>query len=171
MEAANKFNLTPLFGTRKMRNLMLFATVAMIACAGTAASAQDPAATPALQTVEQRVLATEDEYVAAEVSRNEAILRRMIDDRFVYNSSRGTTSGKEELIQEVLKMAMVGQTLRERTVLVEGDIAFIFGTADLRFAGPDRTETTSSLRYTSVYVNRQGQWRMLALQMQQRAQD
>ena len=31
------------------------------------------------------------------------------------------------------------------------------------------TESTSSLRYTSTYVKRAGQWRMLALQMQQRA--
>jgi ketosteroid isomerase-like protein len=154
-----------------MRSLILFATVAMIACVGTAASARDVTATSTPQTEEQRVLAAEDEYAAAEVSRDEATLRRLLDDRFVYNSSRGTTSGKEELIREVLGMAMVGQTLRERTVLVEGDIAFIFGTADLRFAGPDRTETTSSLRYTSVYVNRQGLWRMLALQMQQRAKE
>jgi ketosteroid isomerase-like protein len=121
------------------------------------------------QAEEQRVIATEDEYVAAEVSRDEATLRRLIDDKFVFNSSQGTTSGKEELIQSVLKMAMVGQTVRERSVLIEGDIAFTFGTADLRFASPGKAESTSSLRYTSAYVKRQGQWRMLALQMQQRA--
>ena len=118
---------------------------------------------------EQHVLAAEDEYVAAEVSRDEAALRRLVDDRFVLNSSNGSTSGKEELIQAVLKMNIVDQTIRERTVLVEGDVAIIFGTADLRLAPAGKPETVSSLRYTSTYVRRDGQWRMLALQMQQRA--
>lgn len=123
----------------------------------------------AVQAEEQRVLATEDEYVAAEVRRDEATLRRLIDDRFTFNSSHGATSGKEELIQSILKMKMVGQSVRERSVLIEGDVAFVFGTADLRFFSPEKGESVSSLRYTSTYVNRQGQWRMLALQMQQRA--
>ena len=123
------------------------------------------------QREEWRVFAAEDEYVAAEVSRDEAALRRIVDDRFVFNSSNGTTSGKDELIAEVLKMGMIGQTIRERTVLIDGDIAIVFGTADLKFAGPDSTEALSSLRYTSTYVNRQGHWRMLALQMQKRASE
>ena len=123
------------------------------------------------QDEERRVFAAEDEYVAAEVSRDEAALRRLVDDRFVFNSSDGTTSGKAELIAEVLKMAMIGQTIRERSALIEGNIAIVFGTADLKFAGPDHTESLSSLRYTSTYVNRQGQWRMIALQMQKRASE
>lgn len=120
------------------------------------------------QTEEQRVLAAEDEYVAAEVHRDEATLRRLVDDRFVFNSSSGKTTGKEELIRSILGMNMVGQTVRERTVLIEDDIALVFGTADLRFPAEGGGESVSSLRYTSTFVNRDGQWRMLALQMQQR---
>lgn len=118
---------------------------------------------------EQRVLAVEDEYITAEVGRDEPTLRRIIDDRFVHNSSNGKTSGKEELIQAVLRMKMVGQVLRERTVLIEGDVAIVFGTADLRFAPSGRPEIVSSLRYSTTYVKRDGEWRMLALQMQPRS--
>jgi ketosteroid isomerase-like protein len=113
----------------------------------------------------QQVLAVEDEYIAAEVSRDEATLRRLVDNRFVLNSSNGRISDKEALISGVLRMNMVGQTISERTALVEGDIAIIFGTAELRFGGAGQEDTTSVLRYTSTYVNRKGQWRMLALQM------
>ena len=120
---------------------------------------------------EHQVLATEDAYVAAEVRRDEAALRRVIDDAFVYNASTGTTSGKDALIQNVLQMRMVGQTIRERTVRVEGSFALVFGTADLRLAREDGTESVSSLRYTSVYVKRDEGWRMLALQMQARTTD
>ena len=125
--------------------------------------------TSTLDGEEHRVLAAEDEYVAAEVGRDEATLRRLIDDRFVFNSSDGTTSSKEELIRSVLDMDMIGQTLRERSVFVEGDVAFVFGTADLRFDVQGGPDAVSSVRYTSAYVKRDGEWRMLTLQMQQRA--
>jgi ketosteroid isomerase-like protein len=121
------------------------------------------------QSEERRVLAAEDEYITAEVNRDEAALRRLVDDRFVLNSSNGTTSDKDALIRAVLKMSMVGQTTRERSVLLEGDVAVIFGTADMRFAAPGKPETVSSQRYTSTYVRRAGQWRMVALHMQPRA--
>ena len=122
-------------------------------------------------TTEQQVLAVEDEYVAAEIHRDEAALRRLVDDRFVFNTSKGTTTGKEELISSVMGMAMVDQTIRERSVLVEGDIGFVFGTAEITFAGEDDERSVTALRYTAAYVNRGGQWRMLSLQMQRRAAD
>jgi len=150
------------------RTLLAVAMACAILSPLTGFSQSNPPASNS-QDEERRVFAAEDEYVAAEVSRDEAALRRLVDDRFVFNPSNGTTSGKDELIAEVLKMAMLGQTIRERSVLIDGDIAIVFGTADLKFAGPGNTESLSSLRYTSTYVNRQGQWRMLALQMQKRA--
>jgi len=121
------------------------------------------------QIEEQRVLAAEDEYIAAEVARDEPTLRRLVDDQFAFNSSTGATTGKTDFIESVLKLAMVGQSVRERSVLIEGDVALIFGTAELRFADPGKDDAIQNLRYTSTYVKRQGQWCMLALQMQQRA--
>jgi len=119
---------------------------------------------------EQRVLAVEDEYVAAEINRDEASLRRILDDHFVFNSSDGTTSGKDALIEDILGWNMSGQTLSERTVIVEGDTAVICGTTELRFAVSGEEDSRSLLRYTSIYIKRQGQWRFLALQMAKRAQ-
>ncbi|UCH27305.1 MAG: nuclear transport factor 2 family protein [Trueperaceae bacterium] len=117
---------------------------------------------------EQRVLATEDEYVAAEITRDETALRRILDDRFVLNAGDGTTSGKDALIESILSWNMTGQTISERTVVVEGDTAVTFGTTELRFALSDGEESTSLLRYTATYIKRAGQWRMLALQMVKR---
>lgn len=122
---------------------------------------------------EQRVLAVEDEYVVAEVSRDEAALRRILDDRFLWNRSNGSTTGKEAYVQSIMSdsFSLVGQTIRERSLLIQGDVAFVFGTADLRFAGAGQPETRSSLRYTAAYVRRDGQWRMLVLQMQGRSSE
>ena len=52
---------------------------------------------------------------------------------------------------------MLGQSLRERSVLIEGDIALVFGTADIRFSNGAEGERVVSLRYTTAYVKRDGQ--------------
>ena len=153
---------------KSMRFSVFMAMVVVAGFASLHCAAQQNAVPAKVSGEEQRVLAAEDEYVAAEVSRDESALRRLVDEKFTQNSPNGTTSGKEGLIQAVLKMRMVGQSVRERSVLIEGDIALIFGTADLRFADPGKEDRVASLRYTSIYVKRNGQWRLLALQMQPR---
>lgn len=139
--------------------LLFSAGLLATACAGSDSPEEAP------QNEEERVLAAEDEYVAAEIAGDEAALRRLVDDRFVLNGGDGTTSDKEALIRGVLGMNMTGQTITERSVLVDGDLAVIFGTAGLRLQNDEGAERVSELRYTSVYVKRQDQWRMLALQM------
>jgi ketosteroid isomerase-like protein len=141
------------------------ASASMVACASLPARRADAD----LQRESQRVLAAEDAYVAAEVRRDEASLRRLVDDKFTYNAADGTTSGKDELIRGILRMDMTGQTVSERSVLLEGDVAVIMATTELRFGGADGPPRTSRLRYTAVYVKREGAWRMLALQMQPRS--
>ena len=114
---------------------------------------------------EERVLAVEDEYVAAEISRDDATLHRILDDRFVFNANNGTTSGKAELIAGVLGWKMTWQKITERTVLVDGNTAVICGTTELRFASDGGEDTKSLLRYTSTYIKRQDEWRFIALHM------
>jgi len=121
-----------------------------------------------LTEVERQVLAVEDEYVPAEVNRDEPELRRLLDDRFGYNRGDGKVLDKEEYIASVMKLSMVDQKLSERSVMVEDDVAVTFGTAELTFQRPDSTLSVSDLRYTAVYINRDGEWRMLAVQLQKK---
>ena len=116
-----------------------------------------------MRLIEAQVLATEDAYVTAEVSRDEKALNLLVDEDFVYNSGDGTTTGKQELISAILDMNMVDQTISERSVIVEGDKSIIFGTAELKVQDPGKEPNFSKLRYTSVYVKSEAQWRMLAL--------
>ncbi|MBT8401740.1 MAG: nuclear transport factor 2 family protein [Rhodothermia bacterium] len=151
-----------------MKHLLLLAalggTVLLPGCGKPDSLAED-----SISNQEEIVLATEDEYVAAEINRDEASLRRILDDRFVFNSNNGTTSGKEELIKNVLSWNMTGQEITERSAVVADDTAVVLGTTELRFASDDGDETTSLLRYTATYVLRQGQWRLLALHMAKRS--
>lgn len=91
-----------------MRIPNVVVSVAAAALAGLLTGCAQGITAPVAQTEEQRVLAVEDEYVAAEVSRDEATLRRIVDDRFTFNSSNGTTT------------------------LIEGDVALVFGTPALQ---------------------------------------
>jgi len=153
-----------------MRTLSLAITL-LLAVAMTRSSALAQAKVAEILTEEQQVLAIEDEYVVAEVNRDEAALRRILDDRFLWNRSNGSTTGKEAYVQSIMSdsFSLVGQTIRERSVLLHGEVAFVFGTADLRFARAGEPETKSSLRYTAAYVRHDEQWRMLVLQMQGRS--
>lgn len=72
-------------------------------------------ASSGIEAEEQRVLAVEDECVAAEVSRDEETLQGLVDNRLVIKTSGGVTSGKEELIQHVLELNDSGGC-RDRTV-------------------------------------------------------
>jgi rhodanese-related sulfurtransferase/ketosteroid isomerase-like protein len=117
---------------------------------------------------EKAVTDAEDEWIRAEIERDEATLRRIIDDRFVLNSNSGQTSGKEALIEGVLSWNMTGQIISERSVLIEGDTAMIFGTTELRFSSEGNEDTASLLRYTTTYIKRHGQWRAIGLHMAKR---
>ena len=64
----------------------------------------------------------------------------MTPNHFVFNSNDGKTLDKAALISNVLGVNMVAQTISERTVLVEGDIAVVFGTAELRFAATGKRD-------------------------------
>lgn len=116
------------------------------------------------------VLAAEDAWIRAEIDGDEAVLRRVIDDQFTLNYSNGTTAGKEQLINTVTNWSMTDQEITERSVVVSGDTAVVFGTAELFFATDDGGERSSLLRYTTTWVRRGEQWRAIALHMSGRAQ-
>jgi hypothetical protein len=124
----------------------------------------DGSVAPAL-TDEQQVIATESEWVQAEVHRDAAVLGHVLDDRFLVNSSTGKLSDKSTVIADVLGWKMTSQTITDRTVLIDGDTAIVFGTANFRFAVDGKDDEVSAGRYTTTYIKRDGRWRALALQM------
>jgi hypothetical protein len=141
--------------------IRLIALSALFGALGVSIAAADSAE-------ESAVIAVEDEWIRAEIDHDEATLREVIDDRFTFNSNSGQTSGKEDMIQGVLASKMSGQNISERSVLVDDDVAMIFGTAEFLYAVPDGEDATSLARYTSVYVKRDGQWRVIGLHMAER---
>jgi ketosteroid isomerase-like protein len=111
---------------------------------------------------EQQVLAVEDAWIDAETRRDEAALRRIMDDRYTVNRSDGTTVGKEAEVVRLLGSNILSATLSERSVLVDGDTAVTFGTVNVTMPADGAGTVTSAARYTLTYVRRNGHWRALA---------
>ena len=116
---------------------------------------------------ERQILALTREWVEAETNRDEAALRRILDDRIVATVGTGQPFGKEDYIKGVMEVAarkMVGHDLREQTVVVEGDTGVEVGTDAIRFVTKG-AETISTYRYTATYIKRGDRWTVLALHM------
>lgn len=89
---------------------------------------------------------------------------RLIDERCVINANNGTTTDKRPFFRRVLAMQIVGQTIRERTALVDRDVGFANGTAELRRGVVGMDHAVSVLRRKATCVKRAGQWPIQALQ-------
>jgi ketosteroid isomerase-like protein len=151
-------------------SLTRWAILALIAAAGCGPQPEHtrgPAAAAASD--EQAVLAADDAYAAAEVRRDEAALRRLVDDRFLRNHDDGTTSGKEAFIAAVLGLKLVDQIISERSVVMEGPVGLVMATTELYFDQSEGSRPVSRLRYTAAYVKRDNSWLMLSLHIQPRA--
>jgi ketosteroid isomerase-like protein len=60
---------------------------------------------------------------------------------------------------------MTSQTITDRTVVVDGDTAIVYGAANSRCAVEGKGDDVSAGRYTTTCIEGDGQWRALALQM------
>jgi hypothetical protein len=63
-------------------------------------------------------------------------------------------------------MDMFGQTVSEGTVIIENDVSIVFGTTKLLLGDSGTQTRASTLRYTSAYVTRDGEWQLISLHMQ-----
>ena len=142
----------------------VYAAIVLVVAFSSVQTQAEVSAVPAL-TDEQQVIATETAWVQAEVQRDAAVLERVLDDRFLVNSSTGKLSDRATVIADVLSWKMNSQTITDRTVVVDGDTAIVFGTANFRFAVEGQDDEASAGRYTTTYIKRDGRWRALALQM------
>ena len=143
------------------RRAVSFRCRAIAAAAFLLAGASSPltAQTPAEQAVRQ----VEDRRVKAIIDDDFAALDVILADDLTYAHSSGVLDTKASYL-EALKSGKTKYLTFDRTpsvVRLYGDTAVITGTATLSLRGQ---AAPFSLRYTLVYVRRDGQWRMVAWQ-------
>ena len=129
------------------------------------AFAADPtaAAAPAL-AAEQQVLALDRAWADAEVRRDAAALRQILDDRFIATFGAGKPLDKEAFISAIVDEEVdptASQELSDRTVLVDRDTAVVVETDTVRGTA-DGQAYTAVYRLTTTYVRHGDRWVALA---------
>ncbi len=139
----------------KILVLTLACSLAVASLAGEPRKSADP---------KQQVLDLEKEWVNAEIKRDSAALRRILDDKFIATFGARQPRDKEAFIKGIISAGVDPteyQTLTDETVIVDGDTAIVVGTDTLH--GTRKGEPyTINARYTITYIRRHGQWLALA---------
>ena len=110
---------------------------------------------------EQKIVALNQEWADAEVRQDEAVLQRILDDRFLVTDGQGKTIDKAAFIDAVRHFSMVSQIIGDQIIHLYDNTAVVVGTATIQFSG---SAELRQLRYTTTYVKRQGMWRAIAEQ-------
>jgi hypothetical protein len=136
------------------------------ACLAASASLGGEAGHPAASVSddEQQLVKLERDWITAEINRDPATLRRILDDRFMATFAAGKSVDKEGFIKVVLGDGAdntLAQVLTERSVRVAEDTAVIFETDTVR--GIDHGKPyTLVLRISTTYIKRHSHWLALA---------
>lgn len=143
----------------------LLAALALAGCVAPApavADSSDPQTAPAADTRHQ-LIDLETDWVAAEDKRDQAALRRILDDKFVATFGAGKTYDREAFIQVFVGPidASASHTVTYEAIIIDGDTAVTVAT-DTSRGTRDGAAYTAAYRYTVTYIRRHGRWLALA---------
>ena len=110
---------------------------------------------------EKAVIATERQRFDAQVSKDVAVLDRVLADDLIYAHSNGTSDTKQSYIESIRsgKSRYEAVDVLEQKVRIYGSTAVIKGVCLIKTQPSDL-----KLSYTDVYVKKNGQWQMVTWQ-------
>jgi ketosteroid isomerase-like protein len=117
---------------------------------------------PLATSDEDQILALNRKWGDAEVRHDDAVLQRILDDRFVCTWPSGMTVDKAGFITAVFHGSFISQTFSDEITLIHGDTAVSVGTDTVKGFATYGAEETDVLRFTATYIKRDGQWRAVA---------
>ena len=139
--------------------------LALACCMAASSVAAEPTSsqTAAATDARQQLLDLEQEWVAAEDNRDGAVLRRILDERFVVTFGADKTYDREAFIKLFAGDVdlTASHTLTYEAVIIDDGSAVLVGTDTARGTRHSKAYT-AVYRYTVTYIRRHGQWRALA---------
>ncbi|GAB3263142.1 hypothetical protein GCM10027347_29490 [Larkinella harenae] len=114
---------------------------------------------------EKAVLEVERQRFDAQVTRNYAVLEKVLGDDLIYTHSHGLQDNKQSYIQSLKdgKQTYEAIGIQEQKVNLYGKTAVITGICLIK-ASNNGQAINSKIRYTDVYVKKGAQWQMVAWQ-------
>jgi ketosteroid isomerase-like protein len=116
-------------------------------------------------SVEDSVRALESQRAQALLNADTVVLSQLVSDDFVEISRLGTLRTKADNMREIASGTLKLTSVRYDSLMVRvyGDVAVLQGIADN--TGTFRSfPFTGKIRYTRVFVRRNGRWRAVAMQ-------
>ena len=116
-------------------------------------------------TGEKAVLEIEKQRFEAQVTKNYAVLEKVLGDDLIYNHSNGNQDTKQSFIQSIRdgKQSYDAIEMLENKVLLYGNTAVVSGICQVKATNNGQAINTK-LRYTDVYVRKGTQWQMVVWQ-------
>ena len=105
-----------------------------------------------------------ESWFAALPRRDRAFFDRVISDDWVYTDIFGTVKGKADYfaLLELIPQDAPPNRMRELAVRRFGDLAIVHGHYEVATVLRDGTDTSSSTRFTAVWIDRGREWQSLA---------
>jgi uncharacterized protein (TIGR02246 family) len=135
-----------------------------VICALLLAIAAPGAAQRATPSIEKEIRALEDRWNDARAHADVATLERMLADGWTVVHGDGAMNTKAEYLADLKSGARKfdgGVVVRDFTVRVYGDTAVAAGRSESKVTINGKPQG-GSLRFTRVYVRREGRWLMIA---------
>ncbi len=114
---------------------------------------------------EQALIATEKERFNAQITRDAAVLDKVLADDLVYTHSSGQVDSKQSFIQSIKDAKMVYEQINveEQKIRLYGKIAVVNGVCTIK-AINNGQPMNLKLRYTDAYKRKGKQWQLITWQ-------
>jgi len=123
-----------------------------------------PTGGPASANAKQQISVLLQAWADAEIHRDSAVLKRILDDRFIATFGSGAPLGKDAYIKSIVddtSNVMSSETLSDETFIIDRDTAVTAGMVTIRGSQHGQPYTQAA-RYTVTYIHRDGRWVPLA---------
>lgn len=133
----------------------------LLGCSVASATRQTPAA-----DAEAMIRHLDEEERVAVLQRDTMALHRLWSEHLMVNAPSNQVAANRSVVLGILRQGMINYSRFERRIerlLIEGDIAFVMGSETIQPAGgsPQAGQTVER-RFTHVWRNEQGVWRLVA---------
>lgn len=115
----------------------------------------------------QEVIATVAKWAEAMRDRDAKALEAIFDDEAIITNVDGRTRGKAEELEAMKPNpnVRVSSVVNEDVAIkLFGDVAVVTALARMKMRAAGGRESSHALRYTAVFVKKDGNWRIVALQ-------
>lgn len=92
------------------------------------------------------------------------VLRSIVAEDFIYTDADANVLNRQQYLDTVAKLNMTKSSLKDFNLRVYGNFAIVLNTWSGTYTFDNGPEVTETLRYTDVFIKRNGAWQAISSQ-------